>query len=291
VIPPESFESPQPRPQPQGGFSLPAAERLDTFGRPVWFHAAERELERVHRAELAALLRQATALGAARRTTVVPFPLRRPSARLWRRRVRSTLHALDLAGWKPEGFALLEELVESPVRRWPSVVRLARAARHAEDTELARVCLGYSLLAERDADQAGRLFATLLKHDTTLRHRWRILEGLALAHAALGRRVLALGAIEAAADEPSCGVSTLVNGLHLALMAGDVVRARRAAARLDLLADPYSPEFSAAMRYLKNRLAEDGGERWRPDERTSSLFHGLLREGRSPAGRVCRALT
>jgi len=287
---PSEHSEPTRRPSPRG-FADPAAQRLKPFGSSLWLTAGERELERVHRGELAALLRQATALSAARLVSIAPFPLRRPSIRLWRRRVRATLSALVTAGWSPPGLALLDRLVQSPLQEWPSVARLARVARRVEDSELARVCLGYSLLAEHDAAGAERLFAGLLKNEPTLRHRWRILEGLALAHAVLGRPLLALGAIEAAADEPFCGISTLVNGLHLALIAGDAERSQRAAARLDLLADPYSPEFSAAVRCLKDRLEEAGEEPWRPDERTRSLFHELLREGRSAAGRVCRALT
>ena len=86
-------------------------------------------------------------------------------------------------------------------------------------------------------------------------------------------------------------ISALVNGLHLALRVGDVDRTRRAAARLDLLADPFSPEFSAAVRYLKNRVgAFFGGLPWQPQNAARSLFFELLREERSASGRVCRAL-
>lgn len=291
MIPPEPTGIPEPSRGHRRSVELPPGVETHALGR-VWLDAAGRELERVHRRELARLLRQAAALSAARLEAVVPFPLRRPSIRLWRRRVRTTLVGLEDAGLEPGGARLLAALAEEPSRRWPGVVLLSRAARRVEDGELARVCLGYALLCEGEPGRAQRIFAGLLENEATLRHRWRILEGLALAHEALGRPLLALGAIEAAADEPLCGISTLVNGLHLALLAGDVERAERAAARLDLLADPYSPEFSAAVRLLRNRVdARARGAPWQPDVRTKSLFHALLRDGRSAAGRVCRALT
>ena len=261
---------------------------------PVRLEDAEHELRRLLSREMASLLRQAAGMRVVREElfdVVGSFPLPLQSPRGWRRQVRVALDLAEVDGTRPRGALPLAFLRDRPVARWPAASRLAEAARSVEDSEFARVCLGHALLCEGHAARAERIFAGLVRRQPVLRHRWRVLEGLALAHEALGRHRLALGAIEGAVAEPHCGVSALVQGLHLALRAGDAERARRAAARIDLLVDPLSPSFGAALSRLRRRVARfDGALSPYPEDSIRDLLEDLLRADRSPVGHVARAL-
>ncbi len=252
---------------------------------------ADAELGRVHAREIASLLRQATALRVAcSMQSAYPLPLRPQSLRLWRSRARKALELLALDGWRSPGSRWLHTLVRRKPERWPKAHELAEAARTVEDSEFARVCLGWALLADGECARAERVFVDLLRKLEVLRHRWRVFEGRAHAHAAIGRWRLAHAALESASEAPHCGISVLVEALHLALRIGEPELVRRAAARLDLLIDPSLPEFSAALGLLRIRRGVYGGLELASDGETRRLFEDLARVPRSPSGRVARLL-
>jgi hypothetical protein len=263
------------------------------FGRRITLEEAERELERLHRRAMSALLRRAAAQVVTRAPwygVLTSYPLPPQAERAWRRDARSAIRAAAQDGWAPVGLSLVARLLRTPSDRWPRASRLAQAARRVEDGEFSRVCQGFALLCEGEHAEADRLFAGLLRRSDVLRHRRRVLEGLGLAHLAAGRARLALGALESAAEDPRAGTGTLVDALLLTLVVGDVGRARRAAARLDMLVDPQAPAFAAVLGRLGRRLDEPELQ-VRPTERSAlDYVRELAREERSPAGRVCRAL-
>ena len=248
-------------------------------------------LELAHRRALGALLRQATAIVAPRARAwayVAPYPGPPRSRRLWRRRARTLAARIAAAGVRVRGADVLERLAGTAASDWPSAVSLAMAARRVHDTEGARMGLGYALLGAGEYEASATLFSSLLRRGEPLRRRWRALEGLALARAALGRERLALGAIESAAEEPGCAVSTLAEGLHLAIRAGNRAAVLRAAARLDMLVDPASPAFAAALARLRER-ARTRGLRPRCERSVRPLLRELFGELRAPSGMVARA--
>ena len=263
------------------------------FERRYLLTDSERELEQVYRRELAGLLRQAAAIRAAREPLerLASFPLPRLSERIWRRQSKALLATLTRDRWSPRGARFLARLVDRKASDWPRVSRMAEAARRVEDSEFARICLGHALLIDGYRKRAEALFSELARRPTLQHHRWRVMEGLAICHELAGRHQLALRAADAAADDSMCGLSTLVYGLFCALRAGDVTRTRRAAARLDMLADSGSPEFIAAVRRLAgHRHAGAKSEPFQPHRRTARSFRALLAEDQTPSGRVCRAL-
>ena len=290
-----SLERLQSEPEPRERESEPESgtELRDppTFGQQVCWEEAERELRHVHRRAFASVLRQATAVAVPRAPyygVIAAFPLPPQSIKLWRRRARSVTHLATLDGWRPHGLDEILAILDRPVHEWPAASRLAQAARRVDDCELARLALGYALLCEGEARRASRVFSRLLRRPQVLRHRWRALEGLALAHRALGHLELSARAIESAADDPRCGVSALVEALSTTLEVGDLARARRAAARIDMLVDPFSPAFAAALGRLRLRHRVLGTPEAPPARALASLARELARERRSPSGRVAR---
>ncbi len=262
---------------------------------------AERELERLQRRSIASLLRQAAALVAPRARGAGihgAFPLPRGAERPWRRAARAELRSLVATGpgtpSLPLGATVLARLLDRRLERWPSVSRIAQAARRVEDSEFARICLGTAWLLDGQLRSADAMFRSLLRRPEVLRHRWRVLQGLALTHLAAGRDELALGAIESCAEDPECGITAVVEALGLTLVIGDPARARRAAARLDMLVDPYAPAFVAALARIRARVQRfDGGRTLRflaRHPKTAIVRNELARELRSPAGCVARAM-
>jgi len=251
---------------------------------------AEEELVRLHAREVARLLLGAAAIAGARSGAALGLLSPEgppPAVAAWRRAARRALRLGRRDGLTAPGAQRLAELLALEPEDWGGPVVLVRAALAAGEDEGARVALGRALLVEGDLAAARDVFAALLRRPDELLLRWRALEGLALAHAALGRPRLALGAMEAAADDPACGVPALVGGLALAWRARDLRRTRRAAARLDLLVDPDEPAFGAALERLRRWLAREP-----PAARTAGARSGLRRLCRwlareaSPAGRV-----
>ena len=137
--------------------------------------------------------------------------------------------------------------------------------------------------------EAEILFRELLDGEPPAPIRWRAWEGLAAAHAGAGRPRLAMGAMEAAADEPTCGLGPLLAGFTLALRAGDLRRCRLAAARIDLLVDPTRPPFLARLRRLR-AWARHGGGRARIAASAARLRDGLDPTGHSAAEELLAAL-
>ena len=280
------------RPDPASARVRSAAELLgELVGEATLLARAEDELARVHAREVARLLSQAALLvGAAGGDGSLASPDEPPpSLAAWRREVRRVLRLGEVDGLGAPGSERLAALVRLPLEAWSSAATLARAATLAWDGEGTRLCLGRALLREGRAAQAARVFAALLRRESRLSQRWRALEGLGAAHAALGRHRLAMGAMDAAADDPACGVEPLVSGLYLAWRARDLVRARRAAARLDILVDPAEPAFLGALERLRRWHAEapppdPGAER----EGVVRLCRQLSLAPSTPAGRVCR---
>jgi hypothetical protein len=254
----------------------------------------ERELEAVFRGELGSVLCSAAALRS--ESTAAPSLLARApggerSLRSWRRAARSLLALAELEGRGSGGLRRIAALLPLPVRRWPAAAALARTAVRESPGEAARVALAHAWLATGEPALAARSFTRLLCWIPRPRQRGSILEGLGAAHAELGRPRLALLAFDQAADDPGSSTLALLSALQFALLVGDVERARRAAARLDLLADASSAQFERDLARLRAWMDARGpGLPWQPLGAARELFRTLARTPRSPAGSVCRAL-
>ncbi len=256
------FHDPDDRPWSQ---SIPGRDRArfpreGRTGSPVRGRLrcteTDRELMAVHRSELARLLLFAAGEVLRRRGeggTLAAFPMRPLSGSAWRRRARRALHLLAL-----DRFALpvadeVRALLATPPRRWPTAKDLTRTAVDCGAGPRGELCHAHALLAAGEHRHAEECLRMILDRDPPRRIRWRAFEGLAAVHDAAGRPLLAMGAMEAAAEDPACGVGPLVSGLYLALRAGDARRCRRAAARLDLLVHPDEPAFVATLDRLRSR--------------------------------------
>ena len=261
------------------GAGAPPPELPPDTWREACLDEAFRELLIVHRRELARLLLLAAGIVVHRSSHPFPlatFPVAPLSLQGWRRRTR---HALELCSADRLSFSasgLLHRLLRRDPGRWPGLLVLTGAARGRGAGILGELCHGHALLRGDRIEEAEELFRSLLAQDPPSPVRWRAFEGLAAAHAAAGRPLLAMGAMEMAADEPSCGVGPLASGLYLALVAGDRRRCRRAAARLDLLVGPDEPAFVAAVRRIQDHAQARGAPAGGPASRT---MEALVRDG------------
>ena len=283
---------------PIGAGAVPAHWPHATAEAPdlVALRAAGHELASLHQSDLVGLLLEASAL----RAQVAPFallsgtpldPSPSPDCPDWTGRALDTIDRLGkMRRRRPDPDVLLP-LIGVDLHRWPTSSWLARTALAAHDTAAARVCLGRALLAEGDSEDAHRVFVELLRRGVTDELRWQVYEGIAFGHEQRGNDRLALGACEAAGDAPGCGIGPLVGCLFLSLALGEADRARRAAARLDLLVNPDSPAFARELARL--RLCIElfrGGLPWAPPAATAPLVDELARGGRSAAEEVGRTL-
>jgi hypothetical protein len=304
---PRSSKEPRSRPRPGVGRLGPprrsgprrASERsAEQEGGPEGGPppALEAELARVHAIELGRMLREAAAIryADAPGAGLAPYPLAPLALARWRERAREVVALAHADGVAAPGLELVQKLLRLGRAAWPSTASLCADALACAAGDLGRLCLGYSLLAEGRAREAEVLFDALARKVLPKKQRWRAFEGLALAHRALGRVELALGALERAADDPYCSVDALVGVVPLAVEAGDFARLQRAAARLDLLIDPGSSEFRAALGRLRARgrlLDVATVSHALSSLDVFTLFSELASSGRSPAERVCRALS
>ncbi len=251
---------------------------------------AASELDAIHRAEWSRLLLLAIGIRAVREPgfgTVTGFPVLPVALRPWRSEVDRALAAANTEGAHGPALGLLRTLARQKVRTWPTLVALARALVAVRGGERATTTLGFAYLTEGRFDEARAVFEALIEREHVLREPWRVQEGLATARATSGRARAALDALERAAEDPRVCSAAHVGCLVLSLALADDGRARRAAARLDFLVNPFDPEFEASIarwRRLRDRLGADGVER----VRSGAL--ALLGKGRSPAELVCRAL-
>lgn len=143
--------------------------------------AAERELVRVHRAELAQLLRTAAgmrACGSARPSELAA----------WRECLREQLDCIALDGWQVASRVrrVLALCAGSDLALWPSAAEIARAALVLHDVEAGRVLLGDSLLAVDRAREAAAVFADALCRCVHRSNLARLLDGLLDAQVRLG---------------------------------------------------------------------------------------------------------
>ena len=226
----------------------------------------------------------------ARQGALLPssYPLPHDSRRRFLRRARRALALARADGVGRGTSELLERLVDG-AQPWPPALRLVESAGALADGWWVRLCTGHCLIAAGRGEEALLVFRELVACAAV--PDWRAFEGLAKAHEVAGRTRLALGAMDAAADDPDCGVEPLLAGLYLGIRAGDRRRAERAAARIDLLADPKAPEFAAALARLREwrrRLCGPGPLAGAAD--TERLLAELTRGGSSPAERVGRAI-
>jgi hypothetical protein len=287
-IPPISFGS--------HGFEDGLQRRRELLGLPAERRRARlerraaRELRYLHRSALAGLLRQAALLRARREEVACLFsPPETPiSCALLRDRLERTLHLCALDRLELPHRESLELLRKGPVEDWPDPVLLAEQAIGLRDSEAARLVLAHALLVRRQARRAVELLSVLLRSGAPLGQRWRALEGLAAAHAWLGHHRLAMASMDAAADEPGCGVDALVSGLYLVLRARGTERLQRAAARLDILVDPFEPAFRSALARLRDWVSWEQRRSGRTP--ACGAGRGLISKEASPTGRVLRLL-
>ena len=150
-------------------------------------HAAERELLRVHRSELARLLRTASVLRAATAAAGASHA-RQFSLEEWSACLREQLDciALDDAQLSNDLTHLLARCLGSDIEGWPTAVELARAALALHDIEAGRVAFGRALLAAGHAHAAARLFADALARPIRSSNFGPLLDGLIEAQRRLG---------------------------------------------------------------------------------------------------------
>lgn len=143
--------------------------------RPIRTGEAERELARVHLAEVARLLREAALLrcdASSQRLDAESVQCEArwqqcgaslPRLRAWRRRART-----EIAQWRVDGFespALLRSCASSAIERWPSARQIAVAALALEPSDSARLCVARADVAEGRAADAVRMIEALLARD------------------------------------------------------------------------------------------------------------------------------
>ncbi len=261
---------------------------------------ADGELERVHRVELARLLCDASRLVAsteplAELYALVPAPV--PGFEDWTCRAVEELELLRLDALSVAPAWALRECLRRDPARWPSAVALAEEALAASDGDEARLQLGAACVAEGDSARATSIYRDVARAALARARvgedgdvRWRALEGLAAAHLQRGAERLALGACAAATADPRCGAGVHVEHLFLALSTGDVGRARRAAARLDLRVDPSDPSLPLALRRLRVRVELASGLPWVAPLATAGPLRDLAEGEVGPARAVCCAL-
>ncbi len=164
---------------------------------------ADRELARVHVAEVARLLRGAVMLRCAASASTgnsIPFQARNlwvkasecaldprtvsrdpreSSLVAWRRRARA-----ELAQWRVDGFesaALLRACAARPIHRWADARELAEAAFALAPCDAARLCVAGAELAAGCGDRAAQLLEELLERDLDLCLRRAAVRALAVA--------------------------------------------------------------------------------------------------------------
>lgn len=155
--------------------------RVDGWLPEIELAEAERELLRLHRVELAFLLREAAALRCEPDgQTAMPLAA-------WRVSFREALRCamLDGARVSPELFALLLRCRARSIELWPSAVELAHAALALHDVVPGHARLGSALLAERRAPEAYVAFAVAYTRAPSIDERERALVGLTVARAGL----------------------------------------------------------------------------------------------------------
>ncbi|MCZ6597208.1 MAG: hypothetical protein O7B99_06205 [Planctomycetota bacterium] len=268
----------------------------ETQDRFPSFAAALRELDGVHRAELALLLGRAADL----RAHDAPFaicaglPSGSDSFSAWCAAARRELELLLADGLEDEA-ALLAELVRTDPCLWPAASLLAELALvlrpdgSGGSGGRGRIVLGRALLAEGETVSALRVFGEGLRRGPA-DERWQACAGIGRAHELRGGDRLALGAFEAAAGQPTCGVAPQVASLFLSLALGERQRARRAAARLARDVHPRDPELRGELEGLRLRIELlRGGLPWMPARATASVFARLAGAG-TAAAEVCHAL-
>ncbi|HVS11671.1 MAG TPA: hypothetical protein VMS76_17520 [Planctomycetota bacterium] len=149
--------------------------------------AAQRELERVHAAELAFLLREAASLLLLQRARS-----RDPASELdtWRACTREALEACaaDALALDARAVELLEACLTHPPPSWPSAVDLARLALRLEPCDAGRLRLAQAWMAEGEPWGASGVLALGLSRGPASRLEPRLLAGLARAQSACGER-------------------------------------------------------------------------------------------------------
>jgi len=170
-------------------------ERGDCAGDAAT-RVAERELLRVHRTEIAYLLRGAAGL---RREVLDPSAL---SSAAWRACMFEQLDCIALDGLRAsdELIRTLERCAHGAVETWPSAVELARASLALHDVEAGRVALAEALLAANWTREAASSFASALARPVHGANFARLLDGLIEAQRRLGHGVRAQRLAECAAS-------------------------------------------------------------------------------------------
>lgn len=257
------------------------------------FARALSELDRVRRRGLGLRLLSAALLLVRERPGargLPPLSLEAASLAEWRASVWTELDDAGADARSSRCARLLEGLTRRPLSNWPSAQFLAALGEQLAPGRTARLALAQVACLDGRRRCAERLLVALSEEDLDPESLWRTLYLLGLCHAAAGRERFALGAFDAAADTPTAGVNALVGAFALARLLDDEARARRAAARLDLLCAADDPGFQAALMDLAVGLVERARAR-RGDGRSGagSPSAGVSGGGATGAGPgVCR---
>jgi len=262
---------------------------LITLDRESSWH----ELERVHRCEVARLLRLAAELSAGELADAAWPELDRER---------------DVDGWKSEAAlecllaladgvesAAIDELatlVLSEPETWPGSKDLLEGSLITEDCEAGRLALARLHLAHETPRRALAVLSAALRRGVSDQNRWRLYTGLGRAHELCGGERLALEAFDLASHATELHPTPYVDGFFLALAVGDSGLAEGLARRLEEREFP-SEALRTVRAALRARLRRRAVRLpWSPSDRaTHRLFRQLCRRESGAAARLCRELS
>ena len=257
------------------------------------FEASLRELERVHRCEVARLVRRAAELqGGEAADSAWPEFGRLPNPKGWR-----SAAALECALALVDGIesAAIEELVAlvlSSPGTWPDARALLAMSLTTEDCEAGRLALARQHLASETPRRALAVLSATLRRGVSNQNLWRLYTGLGRAHELCGGERLALEAFEIASRATDLHPTPYVDGFFLALVVGEAELAEGLARRLEEREFP-SRQLQTVRAALRVRLQRRAVSLpWSPsDPKTHRLFRQLRERHSGAASRLCRELS
>jgi hypothetical protein len=277
--------------------ALRRARRSGAWRRPrgTEWRSAERELARVHRQEVARLLRAAAELrlGRGDRDPRLVAEAGHEVVLPWRWRKDAAFAVLGTLadGVEPIVVAdLFPWLLRAP-SEWPSALELASASLLGEDCQEGRLLLSRVHQVEGNLRDAAVVLSRALRRGVSSDNRWRVFSNLAALHEDCGGDRLALEALRVATRDERCSVAPRVSALFLALAMGDRCGASRAAATLRGTAVD-DRELRAWCAHRVEYLRRRGESRpWSPPRREARrLFDAWRRSDIGSVSHVCRVL-
>lgn len=239
--------------------ALDAGTRLGTAATGLV--AAERELLRVHRDELAYLLRHACVMRLFSMERIGAYVIRRTtrtaqhdvwSQSMWRRKTELELQfALD-AGLDRERFGIVRSLIDADAPQHASVAQLAASSARFAPSPQARLYAGMELHMTRQSHSAARIFESVAAEQACPEVSSTARTSLGNVRNDLDDVLGALAEFESAVRCDGSRLAPLFNLLQFSLIAGRETRALEAARRLDDLVQPDHPAIGEYVEYLSH---------------------------------------